>query len=90
MNCISSITITLGFSNSPILINKLIDDNGMEMSWQLWQFVYSQIFMIQLYRNKPEDFDLVPNGFQKKSKKDNSKEAEQNLMLEEAKKTRAF
>jgi OFA family oxalate/formate antiporter-like MFS transporter len=46
--------------------------------------------VIQLYRNKPEDFDLVPNGFQKKSKKDNSKEAEQNLTLEEAKKTRAF
>lgn len=92
MNSISSITVSLGFSSSPILINKLIEDNGWEISWQIMAiclFIFS-FFVLQFYRNKPEDFDLVPDGFQKKSKKDNTKEVEQNLTLEEAKKTRAF
>jgi MFS family permease len=92
MNSISSITVSLGFSSSPILINKLIDDTGWEMSWQILAvclFIFS-FFVLQLYRNKPEDFDLMPDGFQKNSKKDSTKVVEQNLTLEEAKKTRAF
>ncbi|PQJ81907.1 MFS transporter [Polaribacter glomeratus] len=90
MNSISSITVSLGFSCSPILINKLIDTNGWQMSWQILAiclFIFS-FFIIQFYRNKPEDFDLVPDGFQKKSNKE--KEKEQNFTLAEAKKTRTF
>jgi len=34
VNMISSIAVSLGFSSSPILINKLILDHGWEESWQ--------------------------------------------------------
>ena len=64
INAISSITVSLGFSASPILINRLIDDHGWEFSWQILAiclFIFS-LFIIQFYRNKPEDFDLKPDG----------------------------
>jgi len=68
VNSISSITISLGFSSSPILINYLIDENGWELSWQILAlslFVFS-FFILQFYRNKPEDFKMIPDGFTKK------------------------
>ena len=92
VNSISSIGVSLGFSASPILMNKLIDDHGWELSWQLLAlclFIFS-ICVLQFYRNKPEDFGMKPDGFisEKTAIKDKSKE--QNFTLEEAKKTRAF
>lgn len=92
VNSISSITVSLGFSSSPILINKLIDNHGWEMSWQLIAiclFIFS-FCIIQFYRNKPEDFNLVPDGFSKKTKATKVKKVETNFTLEEAKQTRAF
>ncbi|UMB61142.1 MFS transporter [Lutibacter sp. A80] len=95
INSISSITVSLGFSSSPILINKLIDDNGWELSWQILAIclIIFSFFILQFYRNKPEDFGLNPDGFKST---DTSKsitvveEIETNLTLVEAKKTRAF
>lgn len=92
VNSISSIGVSLGFSASPILMNKLIDDHGWELSWQLLAlclFIFS-ICVLQFYRNKPEDFGMKPDGFisEKTAIKDKSKE--QNFTLAEAKKTRAF
>ncbi|UMB54588.1 MFS transporter [Lutibacter sp. A64] len=95
INSISSITVSLGFSSSPILINKLIDENGWELSWQLLAiclFIFS-FFIVQFYRNKPEDFGLSPDGFNSIDTSKSIKaveEIENNLTLEEAKKTRAF
>lgn len=93
INSISSITVSLGFSSSPILINKLIDNHGWKMSWQILAiclFIFS-ICIIQLYRNRPEDFNLKPDGNIKSIKTINKKEkAEKNFTLKEAKKTRAF
>lgn len=93
MNSISSITISLGFSSSPILINYLIDTNGWELSWQILAislFIFC-FFLLQFYRNKPEDFGLIPDGFQtKKTSEKQQQNKEVNFTLEEAKKTRAF
>lgn len=92
INSISSITVSLGFSSSPILINKLIDNNGWQVSWQILAiclFIFS-FCIIQFYRNKPEDFNLVPDGFSKKSNVVKEKKVEKNFTLKEAKKTRAF
>jgi MFS family permease len=92
INSISSIGVSLGFSSSPILINKLIDDNGWEVSWQILAiclFIFS-FFIIQFYRNKPEDFNMIPDGFNKKSSAAVKPKAEKNFNLKEAKKTRAF
>lgn len=92
MNSISSITISLGFSSSPILISYLIDTKGWELSWQILAvclFIFS-FLILQFYRNKPEDFGLIPDGFKKKNIKIKEQQNEVNFTLEEAKKTRAF
>ncbi|WNH12324.1 MFS transporter [Thalassobellus suaedae] len=93
VNSISSITVSLGFSSSPILINKLIDNHGWEMSWQILAvclFVFS-ICIIQFYRNRPEDFNLKPDGKVKELKNTIKKvKTEKNFTLKQAKNTRAF
>ena len=94
VNSISSIAVSLGFSSSPIFFNYLIDENGWEVSWQILAiclFIFS-FLILQFYRNKPEDFGLIPDGFlsKKKKKKKRIEIIEVDLTLEEAKKTRAF
>lgn len=93
INSISSIAVSLGFSSAPIFVNKLIDTNGWEVSWQILSvclFVFS-FCILQFYRNKPEDFNLVPDGYSKKTSTTNVQEiAEKNFNLKEAKTTRAF
>ncbi|WP_158837740.1 MFS transporter [Polaribacter sp. L3A8] len=93
VNSISSIAVSLGFSSSPILFNYLIDKNGWEVSWQILAvclFIFS-FLILQFYRNKPEDFGLIPDGFiSKKKSKKKINNSEINFTLEEAKKTRAF
>ena len=94
VNSISSIAVSLGFSSSPIFFNYLIDENGWEVSWQILAiclFIFS-FLILQFYRNKPEDFGLIPDGFlsNKKKKQKRVEIIEVNLTLEEAKKTRAF
>ena len=92
VNSISSIAISLGFSSSPIFINYLIDNNGWEFSWQILSLclLIFSFFVLQFYRNKPEDFGLLPDGFKNNRVKKSSKLTEINFNLREAKKTRAF
>lgn len=92
VNSISSIGVSLGFSSSPILINKLIDNHGWEMSWQILAislFIFS-FCVLQFYRNKPEDFNLKPDGHDKKTIIIEVKKVESNFTLKQAKQTRAF
>ncbi|WP_439131006.1 MFS transporter [Polaribacter sp.] len=92
VNSISSITISLGFSSSPIFINYLIDSHGWEVSWQilaLCLLIFS-FFVLQFYRNKPEDFEMIPDGFKSATKQKQKAKSELNFNLKEAKKTRAF
>ena len=94
VNSISSIAVSLGFSSSPILFNYLIDENGWEVSWRLLAiclFIFS-FLILQFYRNKPEDFGLLPDGFiaKKIHQKKIVEKVEVNFTLKEAKKTRAF
>jgi OFA family oxalate/formate antiporter-like MFS transporter len=92
VNSISSIGVSLGFSMSPILMNRLIDDHGWEMSWQLLAcclFIFS-ICILQFYRNKPEDFNMKPDGLVKNEKRTNVEQVEHSFTLSEAKETRAF
>jgi len=92
VNMISSIAVSLGFSSSPILINKLIQDHGWELSWQIMAvtlFIFS-FCVLQLYRNRPEDYNLNPDGYLKAMKKSILQKTESNFTLAAAKKTRAF
>ncbi|GAA4969222.1 MFS transporter [Algibacter aquimarinus] len=92
VNSISSIGVSLGFSISPIFFSKLIDAYGWDKSWQILAvclFVFS-FFILQFYRNKPEDFGMHPDGFISSEKENNINPSDFSLTLEEAKKTRAF
>lgn len=92
VNSVSSIAVSLGFSSSPIFISKLIDDHGWEMAWQILAiclFIFS-FCIIQLYRDRPEDFNLKPDGAGTKIKSSTPEKTETNFTLKEAKKTRAF
>lgn len=92
INSISSITVSLGFSSAPILLNRLIDDHGWAMSWQIMAlslFIFC-ICILQLYRNRPEDFDLLRDGAEKKEFDQEKEATETDFTLKEAKKTRAF
>ena len=92
INSISSITVSLGFSSAPILLNRLIDDHGWAMSWQIMAmslFVFC-VCILLLYRNRPEDFDLLPDGGEKKELDQEKEATEIDFTLKEAKKTRAF
>lgn len=92
VNAISSITVSLGFSSSPILINYLIDEKGWEVSWRILAIclLIFSIFILQFYRNKPEDFNLIPDGHIKNNSINKKNELEKNVTLKEAKKTRSF
>ena len=94
VNAVSSVTVSLGFSSSPLVMNYLIDNHGWERSWQILAvglFLFS-FCILQLYRNKPEDFNLVPDGVRKHIKKvaDTPKQIVKDFTLTEAKRTRGF
>ena len=92
VNAVSSITVSLGFSGAPIFISYLIDNYGWEHSWQILAIclVIFSVFIIQFYRNNPEDFGLIPDGTLLKNKSAKAPQAEIHFSLTEAKSTRAF
>ncbi len=92
VNAISSIAVSLGFSSSPILINRIIDDNGWQLSWQLMAIclLIFSFFILQFYRNSPEDFKMSPDGLIKATDKTKVQKNEHQFTLKEAKNTRAF
>jgi OFA family oxalate/formate antiporter-like MFS transporter len=92
-NSFTSIAVSLGFSSSPLFLNALINNNGWEVTWQILAvcLLIFSILILQFYRNKPEDFSLLPDGVKSLSEKEVSTfEIEQQFTLKEATKTRAF
>lgn len=92
VNAISSIAVSLGFSSSPILLNKLIDDNGWQTSWQIMAIclLIFSFFILQFYRNNPEDFNMKPDGLIGEVSSTKISKVEHQFTLKEAKTTRAF
>jgi len=92
VNAVSSIAVSLGFSSSPIFINKLIDDNGWQVSWQIIAIclLIFSFLILQFYRNNPEDFNMKPDGVVNVSDKHKIQKNEHQFTLKEAKTTRAF
>ncbi|RED49383.1 MFS transporter [Seonamhaeicola aphaedonensis] len=92
VNSISSIAVSLGFSISPIVFSYLIDNYGWEKSWQILALclLTFSIFIMQFYRDKPEDFNLIPDGFSANKQDSNKISVKRDFTLTEAKKTRAF
>lgn len=92
VNSISSIAVSLGFSISPIIFSYLIDNYGWQKSWQILAvcLLTFSIFIIQFYRDKPEDFNLIPDGFNANKQDSKQTSVKRDFTLIEAKKTRAF
>ena len=93
VNAISSVAISFGFSSSPLWINYLIEGYSWEGAWQilaLGLLVFS-FFVLQLYKNKPEEHGLLPDGATKAVETDiESLIVGKQFTLKKAKGTRAF
>ncbi|MGB5499292.1 MAG: MFS transporter [Maribacter sp.] len=93
VNAISSVAISFGFSSSPLWINYLIEGYSWEVAWQmlaLGLLVFS-FFILQFYKNRPEEHGLLPDGAANPVKIDvESLIIGKQFTLKEAKGTRAF
>lgn len=93
VNAFSSIAISFGFSASPLWVDMLIEENGWQGAWK-WLALILLVFSILIfifYKNKPEEYGLIPDGahFTKKQKEQEVVIVKQ-YTLKEAKKRRAF
>lgn len=91
VNAISSVAISFGFSSSPLWINYLIESYSWQGAWQILALalIILSFFILQFYKNKPEDHNLLPDGEVIQKQKEAKKVAKQYTLIE-AKKTRAF
>ena len=93
VNAVSSVAISFGFSSSPLWINYLIEGYSWEDAWQmlaLGLLVFS-FFVLQLYKNRPEEHGLLPDGAAKAVETDvESLIVGKQFTLKKAKGTRAF
>jgi len=64
VNSFSSIALSFGFSSSPLWLNVLIEEYTWQGAWQLLAIalLLFSVFIFQLYKNKPEDYNLLPDG----------------------------
>jgi len=63
-NAVMGVSISFGFSYSPRVFNALIDRGGWQHAWRVLAAVLAGFAVIAflLYRDKPEDHGLVPDG----------------------------
>ena len=93
VNMFSSVALSFGFSSSPLWIDFLIENNGWQGAWQYLGFglLAASILIFVFYKNKPENFGLLPDGAKKRT--DSKSEVivdRKQFTLQEAVKTRAF
>lgn len=93
VNMFSSVALSFGFSSSPLWIDFLIDNSGWQGAWHYLGFglLAASILIFIFYKNKPEDFGLLPDGVKEVTESEaktivNRKQ----FTLKEATKTRAF
>lgn len=93
VNAFSSVALSLGFSSAPLWLDVLVENKGWQGAWQVLALglVVFAVFVLQFYKNRPEDYGLLPDGAQtlEKEKADRKTETIQ-YTLKQAKATRAF
>jgi len=93
VNAVSSVAISFGFSSSPLWVNALIESYSWQTAWQFLAvglLVFS-FFILQFYKNKPEEHGLLPDGEAVKSEdKDARVPLAKQYTAKEAQRTRAF
>jgi len=93
VNMFSSVALSFGFSSSPLWINYLIENNGWQGAWQYLGFglLAASILIFVFYKNKPENFGLLPDGAKEVTESEVKTVAvRKQFSLKEATKTRAF
>lgn len=93
VNAISSVAISFGFSSAPLWLNVLIEDYNWEFAWQALAcgLLVFAILVLQLYKNRPEDHGLLPDGVLKNVKNEAvAPPVAHQYTLKKAAQTRAF
>jgi len=93
VNAFSSVALSFGFSSSPIWIDALIESSGWQGAWQFlgWGLVVISIFIFIFYKNKPEEYGLLPDGVKEITESEEQTPSNRKqFTLIEATKTRAF
>lgn len=92
VNAFSSIAISFGFSASPLWVDALIEGYGWQGAWK-WLGVGLLVFSFLVYlfyKNKPEEYGLIPDGKIVIQKKRKFNFDNRQFTLKEARKKRAF
>ena len=93
VNAFSSVALSFGFSSSPLWVDALIESSGWQAAWQYlaWGLLVMSIFIYFLYKDKPENYGLLPDGVKEIIETEEKTAANRKqFTLDEAKKTRAF
>lgn len=93
VNMFSSVALSFGFSSSPLWIDFIIENNGWKGAWQYLGFglLIASVLIFIFYKNKPEEYGLLPDGAQELSKSEKELVVERKqFTLKEALATRAF
>ncbi|MUH35713.1 MFS transporter [Zobellia amurskyensis] len=93
VNAISSVAISFGFSSSPLWVNALIEGYSWQVTWQILAvaLLIFSFFILQFYKNKPEEHGLLPDGeVLAGEEKSNKPPVSRQYTAKEAQKTRAF
>lgn len=65
VNGISSVFVAFGFSLAPLTFDMLIEGTSWRYAWLLMAFfigVFFTLFVFILFRDNPEDLDMIPDG----------------------------
>ncbi|MBT2162337.1 MFS transporter [Zobellia barbeyronii] len=93
VNAISSVAISFGFSSSPLWVNALIEGYSWQVTWQILAvaLVIFSLFILQFYKNKPEEHGLLPDGEVLEDEEESIKNpVAKQYTAKEARETRAF
>ncbi len=93
INGIAGVFISLMFSGSPLVFEKLINSYTWRGAWQIMGIVIGigvTLFIIIFFRDKPENCDLQPDGFIENATNKISETEETNYTLKYARKTYIF
>jgi len=93
INAFTSVSVSLGFSASPIFIDMLIQNKGWSGAWQIMALSMLGIIalIVLFYKDNPEKYGLSTDGTQiKENVNNNQEQTEVAFTLREARRTRAY
>lgn len=92
INAFSSVSVSLGFSASPLFIDYLIQRFTWQGAWQVMAagLVLVLIMTLLFYKDNPEQYGLSPDGKNNTATTETRKDKYNDYTLNEAKQTRSF